>query len=361
MPAIPNQCLLLPDLLKLNPALQLHYNLQHVMSVIRTDPLTGFTTIFAPERAKRPIAIRNSDVQNISTSEQIESDPFAEGKETETTPEVYAVRPSNSESNQPGWRLRVVANKYPALTQIVDMESEHNAYGVHEVIVESAQFETQVSRLGFSQFQEIFRAYRQRISVHRDDPQLNYALIFKNEGILGGASMGHVHSQLMASQFIPQSIVQELHAAKEYQIQNGISLFETFSQKKDQEYSGLVISTQHFDVICPYASRFAYETWIIPRSLKTHFDQSSDQEIDDLADISRQVLRALEQILGTHDLNYAIQAPPFDTSEQAGYTWSMRIFPRLSHLAGFELATSMFINPVFPEQAIERLKKQLAP
>ncbi|MFK7776808.1 MAG: hypothetical protein QM501_01640, partial [Gimesia sp.] len=147
--------------------------------------------------------------------------------------------------------------------------------------------------------------------------------------------------------------------AQQYLSQNDHSLFKALSLEMPGEYSGLVTSTSYFNVICPYASRFAYETWIVPRNLKTHFDHSSDQELDDLAALSRRLLLALEEILRSHDFNFVIQTPPFSTEEESGYTWSMRIYPRLAHLAGFELASNMFINSVFPELAIESLKKQL--
>lgn len=329
------------------------------MSVIRTDPLTGFTTIFAPERAKRPISIVSAAVLNEDAQSQMESDPFAEGKESETTSEVYAVRSPESEPNQPGWSLRVVANKYPALTPHADVSLDQNSYGVHEVIVECPHFETQIIRLEPAQFQEIFRAYRHRVAAHRSDPLLKYVIIFKNQGMLGGASLGHAHSQLVASQIVPQSVLQELETAQQYLERHDISLFKTLSQETPSGFSGLVTSTSHFDVVCPFASRFAFETWIVPRTLKTHFDHSSNQELDDLADISRRLLLALEEILGTHDFNYVIQMPPFDTSEDSGYSWSLRVYPRLAHLAGFELSTNMYINPVFPEQAIKHLKQQL--
>ncbi|WP_339727035.1 DUF4921 family protein [uncultured Gimesia sp.] len=329
------------------------------MSVIRTDPLTGYTTIFAPERAQRPIALSSDATPYEITKEQIESDPFAEGKESETTPELYAVRPPDTQPNQSGWSLRVVDNKYPALTPHATAACGPNQYGVHEVIVECPQFETQITRLEPSQFQEIFRAYRQRVATHREDPQLDYVIIFKNQGILGGASLGHAHSQLVASQVVPQAMQQELQATQNHLANTGGSLFETFLQEQPNGFSGLVASTPHFNLVCPYASRFAFETWIVPQTLKTHFDQSSDQELEDLGALSRRLLLALEAILGSHDFNFVIQTPPFATNDQAGYTWSMRVYPRLAHLAGFELATNMYINPVFPEQAVEQLKKQL--
>lgn len=325
------------------------------MSEIRTDPLTGFTTIFAPERARRPIKLSENANHYVPTQEQIDSDPFAEGKESETTPELFAIRSPDTRANQPGWKLRVVANKYPALTPVSDSEE----YGVHEVIVECPQFETQVSRLSPAQFQYMFQAYRQRVAAHRDDPRINYALVFKNQGILGGASLGHVHSQLLASHLIPQALQQEVQQAREYQSEHGCSLFKTLAQDSADGFSGRVMSTDYFDIICPYASRFAFETWVIPRSLKTHFDHSSDRELDDLAMITRRLLFSLESLLGRHDLNYVIQMPPYDTREQDGYTWSLRIYPRLTHLAGFELASNAFINPVYPEHAIEQLKRQL--
>lgn len=329
------------------------------MSVIRTDPLTGYTTIFAPERAQRPIVLSIDTTPYEITQEQIDSDPFAEGKESETTPELYAVRPPDTQPNEPGWSLRVVDNKYPALTPCTTVESAPNEHGVHEVIVECPQFETQITRLEPAQFQEIFRAYQRRVATHREDPQLEYVIIFKNQGILGGASLGHAHSQLVASQMVPLAMQQELQAAHRHQAEQGVSLFEALSREQPNGFSGLVTSTPYFNVVCPYASRFAFETWIVPKTLKTHFDHSTDQELDELGDLSRRLLLALEEILGSHDFNFVIQTPPFATSDQAGYSWSLRVYPRLAHLAGFELATNTYINPVFPEQAVEQLKKQL--
>lgn len=327
------------------------------MSVIRTDPLTGFTTIFAPERSNRPIMITNSGVIN-DTKEQVEADPFLEGRESETTPELFAIRHPDSKPNEPGWSLRVVANLYPVLIPNVAIPVDQNHYGAHEVIIECPHYESQLTRLELSCYQNMFRAFQQRMIAHRNDPRINSVQIFKNQGVLGGASLGHVHSQLIATQNVPQAIVQEVEAAQKYQLQHGGSLFHALSLEQPAGYLGVVSSTSHFDVICPYASRFAYETWIVPKSLNTHFDHSSDQELDDLAALSRRVLLALEEILGTYDFNFVIQTPPLNTEEQTGYAWSLRIYPRLAHLAGYELSTNMFINPVFPEQAIERLKKQ---
>jgi UDPglucose--hexose-1-phosphate uridylyltransferase len=323
------------------------------MSEIRTDPLTGLTTIFAPERAKRPIAIKSSQGDEDQTAEQIASDPFAEGKEDETEPELFAVRAPGSKPNGPGWSLRVVDNKYPALTPVSTPGSEHDSFGVHEVIVECPHYETHISRLDLASFQNMFHAYRARLRVHRQNPRLQYAIIFKNQGVLGGASLGHAHSQLMVSHVIPEALHREIATAQQYQAEQGTSLFEQLA-------SDPVLVTQHFDLICPYASRFAFETWLIPRSRGTHYDHSRDEELDDLAAITRRLLKALETILGSHDLNFVIQTPPFPTGDDAGYTWTLRIYPRLAHLAGFELASQMYVNPVFPEQARELLQRELA-
>lgn len=329
------------------------------MSVIRTDPLTGLTTIFAPERAKRPMAIRDNAVREEFDQELIDSDPFAEGKEDDTTPELYAIRKPDSQPNGPGWSLRVVDNKYPALTPVCDPDSELNSFGVHEVIVECPHYETHISRLELSSFQNMFVAYRERLAVHRQNPQLRYALIFKNQGVLGGASLGHAHSQLLASQVIPEALLWEMEAVRRHKEQTGKSLFEKLIHDSLTGYSALVTSTEHFDVICPYASRFAFETWLIPRSRNAHYDQSNTDELTDLAELSRRLLRALEAILGSHDLNYVIQTAPLQAGDEEEYTWTLRIYPRLAHLAGFELATNMSVNPVFPEQARDLLRKQL--
>lgn len=154
------------------------------MPEFRQDPLTGRRVIMAPERSQRPIQVGSSRSLPIG-----QFDPFAEGREVETTPEVLAYRPAGMPTNGPGWSVRVVSNKYPALQSRGDLASRNDgvyqscdALGVHDVIIECPQSESSLARLSTRQVREVLSAYRDRLVALRDDRSLQYAVIFKNHG-----------------------------------------------------------------------------------------------------------------------------------------------------------------------------------
>jgi UDPglucose--hexose-1-phosphate uridylyltransferase len=200
---------------------------ERVMPELRKDPIVDRWVIMAPERANRPIAIREG-----SSVVHAGFDPFAEGNEAATTREILAYREQGSAPDGPGWRVRVVPNKYPALQTdgIVEERTEGiyksvNGVGAHEVIIECPQDEKNLSRLSVENVREILTAYIDRLLDLKRDPQHVHALIFKNQGLLAGASLMHAHSQLIATPLVPITITQELQGALEYFNFHGRSIF----------------------------------------------------------------------------------------------------------------------------------------
>ena len=328
------------------------------MSEIRKDPLVPRWVIMAPERARRPI-----EVTDESHAVQLQEDPFAEGAEATTPSEVLAIRDAASKPNQPGWQVRVLPNKFPAVHPGDAAEIQHNGIyeqmngvGVHEVIVECPQNEANLSRLSLANVRHVLSVYRDRLAQLQHDPALAHAIIFKNQGALAGASVHHSHSQLIATPFVPQTIRDELAGALEFHEQHGEDIFAAMIRQELASGSRLVLQTSRFLAFCPFASRFPYETWIVPRLSGSRFEMVSADCLDELGNVLRTVLRKLEIGLGDPPCNYYLHTAPFRTPELPHYRWHFEIFPRLTRVAGYEWGSGCFLNEVLPEDAASLLR-----
>lgn len=318
------------------------------MSEFRQDPILGRWVIVATERAAKPEEL----VQQART-EQVTSCPFCEGEESDTTSEVMAVRDSTSNPNGPGWRVRVIPNKYPALR--TDGGAENGDVGVHDVIIECPQHETNLAHLPDEQVRDVLTIYRDRLIGLGEDRRLAYGLLFKNSGALAGASMGHCHSQLLSMPVVPQLVAEELAGSERHFQQTGACPYCEMLEREFEEKSRLVFSTDNYALICPYASRFPFEMCLLPREHKSRFEEQSTEQLQELAHVLKTALNRLGSALDQPAYNYYLHTAPLHAGSLPHYHWHLEIFPRLAQLAGFELGGSMFINPLPPERATEIL------
>ncbi len=328
------------------------------MPELRKDPIVGRWVVMAPDRAKRP-----GDVKDEPRMVEGEFDPFAEGSEAATPPEILAYRNPGSPANGPGWRVRVVPNKFPALQVEGNLDKRGdgiydmmNGVGAHEVIIECPHGETNMSRLSVENIREVLWVYRDRLVDLKKDRRLVHALIFKNKGALAGASLQHSHSQLIATPVIPISIWDELTGALEFYNYRGRCIYDDMIQQELATGSRVVIDSPNFVVICPFASRFPFETWILPRQHSSHYENIPRQSIEELGAVLKTVLRKLELALDDPPYNFVLHTAPFDMGELPHFLWHIEIFPRLTRVAGFEWGSGFYINTVMPEQAAEFLR-----
>lgn len=327
------------------------------MSELRKDPIVGRWVIIAPERADRPQSLEEPELDPLA------SDPFLEGREDITTPEIYVVRDAGTRPNGPGWKVRVIANKYPALGIQGDLENRGegmydvmNGVGAHEVIIECPHSETNLSHLPVEQIREVLVAYQSRLNDLKRDTRLIHALIFKNKGARAGASLPHAHSQLIVTPIVPITIQEELDGAMAYFDYRGRSIFHDMLVQERTSGQRVIAETSHFLVFCPFASRFPFETWIVPKTQRSHYEKASRSEIDELGEVLKKTLRKLEIGLEDPPYNYIIHSAPFNAGELPHYRWHIEIFPRLAGVAGFEWGSGFYINPVPPEDAAEFLR-----
>ena len=329
------------------------------MPELRKDPIVGRWVIIAPDRARRPR--RSSIVPELPDDSGF--DPFCEGNEHATPPEILAYREPGSVSNGRGWRVRVVPNKFPALQVegrlgkrgdgIYDVMS---GIGAHEVIIECPHFETNMSRLSVDNIREVLWVYRDRLVDLKKDPRLVHGLIFKNKGAMAGATLPHSHSQLIVTPVVPISIWEEMTGALEFYNYRGRSIYSDMIQQELENEERIVFDSPNFVVFCPFASRFPFETWILPKHHSSHFENIQRQEVEELGMVMKTVLRKLEIGLDDPAYNYVIHTAPFDTNELPHYLWHIELFPSLTRVAGFEWGSGFYINPVTPEEAASFLR-----
>jgi UDPglucose--hexose-1-phosphate uridylyltransferase len=327
------------------------------MSEWRHDPLSNRWVIIAPERALRPDTAR----KEIGFA-PLTDDPFAEGREEDTTPEVLAIREPGSLPNGPGWRARVIPNKYPALhPDVVPAVSDDGWFrsapggGVHEVIVECPQPETHLSRLSVEHLRDVLRLDRDRLAQLRHERRWAYAIIFKNHGPAAGATLAHAHSQLIALPFVPGAVTQELFVARQHRERTGGSFFTEWQAREQAAGVRLVRETAGHLSFCPFASRFPFEICLLPSQPAPHFDETSDALLTDLAEHLRPLLLSLERVAHDPAYNLVLRTAPWNRDDVQDFSWRLEILPRIGRIAGYEWGTGWFINPIPPEVAAERL------
>ena len=231
--------------------------------------------------------------------------------------------------------------------------------GAHEVIIETPQHEVSMACLSETQFSDILRAYRERALDVCRDKRLRHVLIFKNQGVAAGTTLEHTHSQLLALPIVPQIISEELAGAREYYEREKHCIFCHIIQRESEQRYRIVAESQHFVVLCPFAPRVAFETWLLPKRHSPGFEHATEAEYADLALALRQTLLQLKYALEDPPFNYIIHSNQLDEIGNDYYHWHIEILPRLSQLAGFEWGSGFYINSVAPEEAARVLREAL--
>jgi UDPglucose--hexose-1-phosphate uridylyltransferase len=332
------------------------------MPELRRDPITGEWVIIASERAKRPrdfaSHLRGTETDDVSRC------PFCPGNEAMTPPEIIAFRPPGSQRNGPGWWVRVVPNKFPALAVEgelsktgVGMYDWMNGVGAHEVIVETPEHDRPFAFLDARQIEDVLWAYRARYLDLKKDPRLKYILIFRNHGRVAGASLSHPHSQLVATPMVPGQVAAEMAGTKRYESYRDRCAYCDILNQERNDGSRLVMENESFIVFAPYASRYPFETWVLPKRHGPSFAAISAEEQASLAQILGGAFRRIHVTLDDPPYNFNIHTAPCDSDDRPDFHWHLEIFPRLTITAGFEMGTGIYINVTPPEVAARYLRE----
>lgn len=330
----------------------------------RRDPLHNAWVVFAPERQRRPQDFLPPVLQSAML------DPFAEGNERLTPPEVFSIRKDKTKPNEPGWRVRVVPNRYPAMRVEGQLEAkpvglyDHiTGIGAHEVIIETPNAELAIEDLSISAITEIFASYRERMIDLDKDQRFQHIYVFKNVGPSAGASLAHAHSQLVALPIIPPFVEGKLVRAREHFQAKQRSLFSDILHTERADGSRLVAENDGFVLFCPFASRFPFELAIFPKRHHPDYTSCTTNDLEDLAEVFRFAIQRLNVVLEKPGYNFLLHAAPLKrpiterfASARFDYCWHLEIVPRFNSLAGFEIGLGSYINTVYPEEAARFLR-----
>ena len=329
------------------------------MPELRRDPIVGRWVIIATERARRP-----SDLQRAPPPPQPAMCPFCAGNEDKTPREVYvAGRPSSQPPNSPGWKVRVVPNRFPALKiegeldrQAEGIYDRMNGIGAHEVIIETPEHGKTLKDLSVPELTEVLFACKARVLDLRNDLRFRYILLFKNHGHLAGASLDHSHSQLIALPVVPRQVIEEIEGARRhYELKERCIFCDVVGQER-RDRTRLIHENDEFVVFAPYAPRSPFETWIVPKRHESNFEAEPKERLAQAAEALGTTLRRLAAALGDPAYNFIIHSNPLRDATSPSYHWHMEIMPALTQVAGFEWGSGFHINPVPPEEAAEFLR-----
>lgn len=328
------------------------------MPELRKDPIVDRWVIIAKERGRRP-----QDFPTPTRHAPSGFCPFCPGNESNTPHEILAIRPEGGSANGSGWTLRVVPNKYPALS--VDgqidrvgegMFDKMNGVGAHEVIIESPCHEPVLEELPERAIQDALWAFQQRITGLKKDSRFRYIVVFKNHGEAAGATLEHTHSQLIALPIVPELIQEELAGARRHYHCKERCIYCDVIAQEIGDGRRIVTENHDFIAICPYAPRFPFETWIFPKYHRAHMEVDSLQCMAGAAHILKEVLLKLRKVCNQPPYNFVLHNGPVNGEHDLYFHWHFEILPKLTRLAGFEEGTGFYINPVGPEEAAELLR-----
>ncbi len=329
------------------------------MSELRKDPITDSWAIISTERARRPSDFIREPTPPAPSGRFC---PFCPGHESKTPPEVLAYR-NGSVANEPGWSLRVIPNKFPVLGIEGDLErageglfDKMQGVGAHEVIVETPQHSLTITELSERAIEQVLWAFRDRVNDLKNDKRLRYALLFKNQGEAAGATLEHTHSQLIALPVVPKRVQEKVEGAKNYYDFKERCIFCDLIRQEAKSEIRVVTETDRFIVLEPYAARFPFETWILPKQHKSHYEDADTGSLENLAWVLRSTLRKIEKVLERPPYNFLIHTAPLQEAANPYFHWHIEVIPKLTRVAGFEWGTGFYINPTPPEESAQFLR-----
>jgi UDPglucose--hexose-1-phosphate uridylyltransferase len=329
------------------------------MPELRKDPVVGRWVIISTERGRRP-----SDFPSQPVQAQGGNCVFCPHNEAKTPPEIVAIRSPDSGVNEPGWSLRVVPNKFPALRIEGELEpsgeglyDRMNGVGAHEVVIETPDHAATLATLSVDAVADVLLAYRERVLDLKKDPRFEYILVFKNHGAAAGASLEHPHSQLIATPIIPIMVSEELKGAAEYYGMKERCVWCDVIRQERRSRRRVIMEAHGFVALAPFAPRFPFETWILPTRHRSAFEEAGVEELRGLAQVLGEFLRRLDRVLQWPPFNFMLHTAPLRDGPLDHFHWHLEIIPKLSNVAGYEWGTGFFINPVPPEDAAAALRE----
>jgi UDPglucose--hexose-1-phosphate uridylyltransferase len=331
------------------------------MSELRRDPIGGRWVIVNTDDPVKPEEYDHE----VPKGGKSASCPFCYGNEAQTPPEIISLRDPSTPANSPGWQVRVIPNKFPALQIEGELDRRglgiydlSNGVGAHELIIETPYHDKDLSDLTTQELTSVIHFYCQRTLDLERDRRFKYIMIFKNYGASAGASLEHPHTQIIALPMVPKNVKEEIMGAQNYFEYRERCIFCDMIRQELQEKERLIMENKNFFAFCPFVSRFPFEIWIMPKKHSGYFNQTPYEAIPDLAMILKGIVAKVKKVFGETAYNFIIHTSPInsDGGSVDSYHWHLEFLPKLTRVAGFEWGTGFYIVPTPPEIAAKFLR-----
>lgn len=334
------------------------------MPQLRKNPVTREWVIIASERSRRPSDFAQvEDASSASKPAFVENCPFCPGNERKTPPEVLAFRKDPDAPDSEGWWIRVIPNKFPALA--IEGSLDRGGYGMydfmngvgaHEVIVETPEHNKCMGTITQRQAEEVWWAIRQRMMDLSRDPRFKYVSVFRNHGKVAGTSLEHPHSQMVALPMVPGDVMLEIQGADQYYDYHDRCIYCDMIRQELNFGQRIVVETDDFVAFEPFAPKFPFETWVIPKKHSRSFVEDGEEMIPGFVRVLQDCLGRIGRCLNNPPLNYVLHTAPFEAEKEHCFHWHLEIMPRLTIAAGFEMGTGIYINATAPEDSAAHLR-----
>jgi len=330
------------------------------MSELRRDPIGGRWVIVDTDHPSKP-----EEFEYEPRTFRGGVCPFCYGNEAMTPPEIEAIRDPHTSPNTPGWQVRVVPNKFPAL-QIegeldrrgLGMYDMSNGVGAHEVLLETPYHEKDIYDLSGEEVERFLSMYCRRAIDLVKDKRFKYIMIFKNYGAAAGASLEHPHTQIVALPMVPKNAMEEIRGAHHYFNYRERCLFCDMIRQEKEEKNRIILENKYFLSFCPFVSRFPFEICIIPKKHNSFFCEISAEELPALAAILKDTIIKLKKIFPNVPYNFIIHSSPINgDSDTEYYHWHIEFMPKLTRVAGFEWGSGFYVVVTPPELAAKYLRE----
>lgn len=324
------------------------------ISELRFDLVSKNWVVIATGRAKRPEDFAKQERLKVEVAEK--ECPFCNLATQE--------KPLLEYKNEAGeWEVAVIPNKYPAFAQSGSLNeraegpySIMDGVGFHEVVV-TRNHEKSLAQLPPAQARKVIDAYQERYLELANEKFVNYISVFHNHGREAGASIAHPHSQIMAIPVIDPDLQGSINGSRLFFETQGECVHCKMMEWDREDKRRIIYENKEFVVLCPFASRVAFEMRIYPKEHHPYFERIKEMEKDQLADALQVALNKLFKGLNDPAFNFFLHTAPADGKDYGHYHWHFEILPKTSVWAGFEMGAGIEISTVEPESAAEYLRE----
>jgi UDPglucose--hexose-1-phosphate uridylyltransferase len=326
------------------------------MSELRQDRTTGGWVIVAPQRGARPHA--RAPGERAQPRPRFDPKcPFCPGNEAQL-PGIVA---ETAAQDAPGWRLRVVPNKFPAVQLQLPpvVGGDHTmrpGQGVHQVIIESPWHDAEPATMSAAELNAVVAVYREcsRALLEQDD--IETAILFRNYGQRAGASLAHPHAQIIALEFLPPKLAVVDDWARQYHRKNGACAMCQELAIERESGTRIVDENDKFVALVPFAAEHPFELWLVPKRHQASFTALADDALSDFAALLGRALRRLRAALDDPPYNFVVDSAPKSDLSAPHWHWKLRLVPDIATWGGFELGAGLPINPSSPEDDARLLR-----